>query len=96
MKSLKKVNLILMAGLLAPLLVLAAVAAAAQECEKTGGAAVAIDTVPSSPAAVADLDRYAEREAASADLAGFAGGHEEVIVVCSTCALVVLLVLILL
>jgi len=96
MKSLKKVNLILLAGLLAPLLVLAAVAATAQEREKIDGAAVVVESHQAPPTSVADLDRYADREAASADLAGFSGGHEEVVVVCSTCALVVLLVLILL
>jgi hypothetical protein len=96
MKTMKMVNLILMAGLLAPLLLLAAVAATAQERERTDDPAVAVDNFQASPPAVADLDRYAEREAASPDLAGFAGGHEEVVVVCSTCALVVLLLLILL
>jgi hypothetical protein len=96
MKNMRKMSLILMAGLLAPLLLLAAVAAAAQEWEKTDDAAVAVDNLQASPPAVADLDRYAEREAASPDLSGFAGGHEEVVVVCSTCALVVLLLLILL
>jgi len=96
MKSLSKVNLILMTGLLAPLLLVAAVAATAQERGKADAVAVTVHDLQASPSAVADLDRYAGREAASPDLADFAGGHEEVVVVCSTCALVVLLFLILL
>ena len=91
MMNVKKLGLPAAAALLAVFIALAGASSAAPE--KPATAIVSMEVAAAPQQAAADLDRYAEREAASPALAEFEGGHEVVVV--TTCCCLVILILIL-
>lgn len=81
----------LLAGLLFAFVLLVAVPVLAQDGSQ---GASAVPTVGCTPGGGAGLDAYAQREAASPDLAAFTGGHDDVIILGCSCAVVIIVVLI--